>query len=354
MSIGFDQFKWAAEQLGLRMDPEEPGGRSSRILLDGEVDGTRVHVEQWTDQFVHVNFSGFLDPPADLRLSIRTAGIASKLGELLGKHSIKVGDPAFDAAFDVNGDEPERIKALLTPGIRALLLVWAKADVRFYVTDEGVFLFALPGIYSTMDPEELVKDVRATASLAKALSVGLNFVPSSTILAPHVEAWRAYAETHGLAFSASPLRIWGGLDGAQLVTRATAIHDHDYGVDVRLRFERRLPWFLRVRPVRFFDFLERTGDAVHAATGDPAFDAELRLTTTNPARTKKLLDDETRATLLQLHHDHGDLVLDSDGLSIRTRSMIDPAAFSRLADRVARVAQKLVIEPFVPRTFGSY
>lgn len=344
MSIGFEQFTLVANELGLRMDPTESKFLSSRITLDGEVDSARVLVEQWVGQWVHVDFCAFIDPPADLRLSIRTAGLAAKLGELLGKHDIEVGDPAFDAAFDIKADEPARAEALLTPALRDSLLAWKKSNAQFYVTDEGVFLSVMVGGVvpsSTLDVETLVANTRALAALARSFSVALRGVPSSTILAAHVDAWRAYAATHGLEFSASPLRAWGNLGGAPFVARATAVDDHAYGVDLRLRFERPLPWLLRVRPARFFDFLERTGDAAHEATGDAEFDRELRVTTGDPAAMKALLDDGVRAALLELHRAEGDILVDSDGLSVRSKTMADPSTFGGIVDRVAIVAQTL-------------
>lgn len=341
MTIGFDQFAWVARLHGLSMEPKESALLSSYVALDGEVDGVRVHVRQWVGQFVHVELSAFVDPPADMRLSIRTAGLGTKLGHLLGKHDVDVGDPAFDEAFEVKGDEPERVKALLTPELRAGLLAWKRANASFYVTDEGAFLFTLPGAYSTLSAETLEANLLATVSLARALREALRHVPPSTVLAAHVEAWSEYAASHGLGFAASPLRAWGTLDGSAFVARAVAVANHDYGVDLRLRFPVRLPWSISVRPARFFDFLERTGDAVRIVTGDPDFDHELHVVTTDPAGAKAFLDDDVRAALLGLHRDEGDLSLDADGMSVRTKTMTDPAGFGRIVDRVARVAHDL-------------
>lgn len=338
MTLGYEQFQWAAENLGLHIDPSSSHRLSDRVTLDGELDGLRVEVEQWAGQFVHVDFTAHLAPQADLRLSIREAGVASKLGELLGRHDITVGDPGFDSAFVVKADEPARAAALLTPALRESLMQWKRSGAVFYITDECVKLFVLPGTMTTLGAADLVANLQAVAALARALSDALRAVPPSEHLGPHIAAWRDYAARYGLGFSPSPLRAWGSLEGADFVARATAVHDHAWGVDLSMRFTQRLPWFVRVRHARFFDFLERTGDAAHTATGDEAFDHALRVTTTDPARAQRLLDRAVRAALLDLQTHEGDVVLDRGGLSVRTRAMADPSTFGRVVDRVAAVA----------------
>lgn len=341
MTDGPEEFRRVGAQLGLALSPAEPAPYDTRFALDGLVDGVRVHLQQWMGQFVHVDFAAFLDPPADLRLSVRPAGVASRLGELLGRHDIRTGDADFDAALDVHADEPARAQALLTAPVRAALLAWAGSNARFELTDEGVSLYVVPGAYSTLDVDDIVANVRAAAALAARVNEALRGVPSSTRLAADIAAWRAYAGAHALAFSASPLRATGALHGAWLAARAVATEGGAYGVELRLRFEAPLPWSLRVRPARFFDFLERTGEASPAATGDADFDREFRVTTTDPARTRALLDADVRAALLGLHRGDGAVLLDADGLSVRTAAMTDPAGFGDIVDRVAVVAQKL-------------
>jgi hypothetical protein len=341
MTLGFEPFQWAARQLGVRMEPAESKLLSDRIVLDGTVNGIRVHIVQTKGEIVWVDFAAYLDPPADLRLSVRPAGLASKLGVLLGRHDIEVGEKEFDSAFDIKADEPARAKAFLTPGLREALLTWKKTGAEFWITDEEVHLWTRPGAWSTHSGETIVADARAVAALARTASDALHAVPASTQFAAHVDAWRGYATTHGFAFSASPLRVIGALSGASFVARAVAVSNHDWGVELRLQFTQQLPWFVRVRPSRLFDFLERTGNAVHLATGDAAFDHEFRVTTADAEKTKAFVDADVRSALMELHRDQGGVVLDSDGVSVRTNAMTDPASFGGIVDRVAAVARKL-------------
>lgn len=340
MSYGYEDFAEIARKLGFRIDPPQANRWSGTHTIEGVLDGIWIRAHQWQGQYVHVELSAYFDPPADLRLTIQPAGVVSKLGHFLGAHDIEVGDPAFDSAFDVKGDEPERVKALLTPTVQRALIAWKKAGVPFRVTDEQISYWTTPGTYSSFNQAELENELRATAGLARVLSDALRSVPSSSILAPHVEAWRAYAGARGLAFSASPLRVAGTLDGASIVARATAVDDAAWGVDVRLRFAEPLPFLLRVRPKRIFDFLELSM-AVHVEMNDEAFDRELRVTTAEPNAARAFLSGEVVAALLALHLEEGDVSLDSEGLAVRTKSMTDPALFGRIVDRVAIVTAKL-------------
>jgi hypothetical protein len=341
MAFDVDQLGVVAQELGLRLSPEKPSALDADVHLDGVVEGVRVHVHQWQAQFVHLFFTAQLELPLDLRLDIKPAGIVSKVGELLGKHDIHTGDEAFDAAFDVHGDEPDRVKALLTPAVRASLLGWKKANADFRLTDDGVQLFVLAGVYSTKAADEIIPDIRATAALVRTVSVASEQIPPSALLANQIAEWQTYAARASFEVSASPLRMCGSLDGASFVARAVAVEGGEWGVDLQLRFATPLPWRIHVRPARFFDFMEATGDAKRGKTGNEEFDEELRITTADPERTRVLLNDDTRAALLALHREHGAVVLDSEGLSIRTASMVAPHAFPALFPHVARVAHEL-------------
>jgi hypothetical protein len=74
-----------------------------------------------------------------LRFTIYRKGIFSELGKLLGMQDIEVGDPEFDEAFIVKGNDEYRIRELLAgPRLRALFL--AQRKIRLVVKDdEGWF-----------------------------------------------------------------------------------------------------------------------------------------------------------------------------------------------------------------------
>ncbi|MGE0791218.1 MAG: hypothetical protein AB7S26_36430 [Sandaracinaceae bacterium] len=340
MTFGYPTMKVVADELGLRIDPPEQPLFGGVHTLHGELGGVRVYVRQWQGQFAHLELTAYLDPPADMRLSIEPAGVIARLGHALGRRGIEVGDPRIDGAFDVRADEPERARALLDPQVCAALLAFKRANTRFHVSDEAIFFAPIQGAYSSPSREELTHDIRAIVRLASAIHDAMRHVPSSTMLATYIDAWRAHAHAHDLQFSATPLRVWGMVEGTWVGARATAA-EGGYGVDVRLRFTPRLPFDLHVRPVRFFDFLPRAGGAVHTKTGDAAFDREFCVTTTQEARARAFLDARIRGVLETLRREHGDVVLSQDGLSVRASSMTDPTMFTRVAERAVSMARVL-------------
>ncbi len=340
MTIGFQAHKEVALKLGLRIDPSEGAFTLAKHTIDGVLDGVRLQVYQWQGQYVHVEFTAWLNPPADMRLVIEPAGIGSKLGHFLGKHDIEIGEPTFDAAFTIKADEPERAKKLFTPELQEVLLGWKRAGANLRITDETVHYWLIPGAWKSLTKDELENDIRVLVVLARALNAALTGVPSSQIHAPHVDAWRSYAAARSLDFSSSPLRVMGKLEGSLVSARAVAVDDQKYGVDLQLHFDEPLPFTLRVRPKRFFDFLEATGEASNIAI-DPAFDDEFRTITTDDVKARAFLDPAIRSALHDLHVADGDVTLDARGISVRTKTMTDPASFGGIVDRVAAVARKI-------------
>ena len=74
-----------------------------------------------------------------LRFLVYRKGVFSDLGKLLGMQDIEVGDPPFDEAFVVKGDDEPTIRLLLSdPKLRALLAAQPKLRLRVK-DDEGWF-----------------------------------------------------------------------------------------------------------------------------------------------------------------------------------------------------------------------
>ncbi len=341
MTFGYDDFGAVAQRLHFRIDPPEKHLLAAEHSIDGVLDGVHVYVRQWQGQWVHVEFTAWLTPALDLRLLIERESVGAKLGHLVGRHDIEIGDPELDRAWKIKADEPERAKALFTPAVRAAMLGWKKSGVPLRITDETVSFWVTPGAYSTLSQPVLEQDIRAAVGLVTALAAATPNVPSSTLFAEYVEAWRAYATARGLELTASPLRVSGRLDGSPFTARAVATDERRWGVDVHLAFDEPLPFALRVRPKRFFDFMVLSGEPPHLELGDPAFDGELRTSTTEPPKAKAFLDEGVRRALLELHATAGDVQLDERGLAVRTKTMTDPETFGRIAERVALVARKL-------------
>ena len=80
----------------------------------------------------YVNADGF-------RFTIYREGIFSGLGKLLGMQDIEVGDPEFDEAFIIQGNDESKVRDLLAdPKLRALIA--AQPEIHLTVKDsEGWF-----------------------------------------------------------------------------------------------------------------------------------------------------------------------------------------------------------------------
>ena len=95
------------------------------INNDGESQSTRIRAP-------YVNPEGF-------RVTIYRKGFFSNLGKLLGMQDIEVGDPEFDEAFIIKGNDEGKVCGLFAnPKIRQMIL--AQPKIRLEVKDsEGWF-----------------------------------------------------------------------------------------------------------------------------------------------------------------------------------------------------------------------
>ena len=90
----------------------------------------------------HVTYTRMRAPyvnPEGFRFTIYRKGLFSDLGKLLGMQDIEVGDPEFDEAFIIKGNDEVRVRDLFAdPEIRSL--IQAQPKIRLEVKDsEGWF-----------------------------------------------------------------------------------------------------------------------------------------------------------------------------------------------------------------------
>jgi hypothetical protein len=95
------------------------------IYNDGETQATRIRAP-------YINPEGF-------RFTIYRKGLFSDLGKLLGMQDIEVGDPEFDEAFIIKGNDEDRVRVLFSdPQVRRL--IHDQPQIRLDVKDsEGWF-----------------------------------------------------------------------------------------------------------------------------------------------------------------------------------------------------------------------
>jgi hypothetical protein len=346
MVANFESLRHVARELGLAMEPREQAVGTTTALLSGSVSGMPVELEQWALDYLHVYTRAFFTPAADLGLTIEPAGLGAKVGALLGWNDVQVGNAAVDDAYVIHGREPERVAKLFTPAVTERLILWKGAD--FLVTDECVHL-SLPmaplwftGALTTRDihsPEDLTNNLRATVDLAATIEAALRALPPSTLLAPWADTFRAYADAHRLAFSASPLSVTGELGGGQLTIHPRVTRDSVVmSVGVRLS----LPAALRVRAKRVTDVFARLRPSGGPApTGDQEMDELFTVTVAEGSPAMAWLTEPVRRGLVALQKDSGDVEIDGRGLTLTTRALPAPEAFPALLDRVGEITRGL-------------
>jgi len=111
----------------------------------------QVQVQPWTltldtytvnTQHSHVTYTRMRAPyvnPEGFRFTIYRKGFFSELGKLLGMQDIEVGDPDFDEAFIIKGNDEARVQNLFADA-RLRELVQRQPTIRLDVKDsEGWF-----------------------------------------------------------------------------------------------------------------------------------------------------------------------------------------------------------------------
>jgi hypothetical protein len=372
MVLGIDAFRTAAETLHLRLEaPEKSWWRDYELaLLEGTIDGTRVLVQQGVTQEAgrpqtRVYFHAAVEPPLDLglKISMRASGYTNS--NPLGPQDVH-GSAAFDAAFAVEGAEPQRVRTFFTDDVRSALIAWHNARrierysehknwMEFWVSDESVILCLEPGAFAlglakAIVLEELVADVRATVALAKAVERAAKSVPPSALLATHAATWRAFAASRGFTFTDSPFRMTGSFAGTPFAARAVSTKGPTYGVELTMPFAKPLPLYMRLgRRERWYEFSKRFAAYPDAwtewvkpkKTGHSDFDHEFRVIATNGELESAVLNEEVRAALLGLTRMYEHVHMTTDCISVRTNEFVPPAQLEDVLAPLAAI-EKLV------------
>jgi hypothetical protein len=111
----------------------------------------QAHVGPWTitlDDFIdesecsHVTYTRMRAPyinPEGFRFTIYRKSLFSDLSKLMGMQDIEVGDPEFDEAFIINGNDEDRVRQLFS-ACKIRQMIHSLPDIRLTVKDsEGWF-----------------------------------------------------------------------------------------------------------------------------------------------------------------------------------------------------------------------
>ena len=283
----------------------------------------------------------FLQPPVDLGLAVHGQGfLSSTLGALFGAQDVPVGDPAFDAAFVVKGDEPVRVAALLREDLRRYLL-------RLHADRAGIHLYDAGGHLeqrgSVADERWVEWALRAVATVGRLSNEARASVPVAGPLAPHRAAWLEYARAAGLSGMDTPLCVWGRMEGASVAAYAIRSGPSQYRLEVLVRFDASLGMGLLVRPTRTLDGIASLFGGQDHALGDAAFDPQFVVKAPRADRLSQILDADVRRRILDLASRGAAVQIRDDGVTVRAAAFpSEPTDVPRLvaeAKGVARAVQ---------------
>ncbi len=340
MFTNYGPYYEAARLNGLTALPA--GGPSiftAEIRVSGWMGGRPVFVERRIGRNPTAVFRAGLRPSLDLGLDLAPSGIVSTLATLAGRVDIEVGDAAFDDAFVVRGDEPERVKALLSPRLRAALMACAKSPLA--IDDHELTLHYGAGIFGVADDLETInRSLKSLVSIGAEIDAARAAVPPAADVAPLVVQLAAYARERNLscAFD-TPSRVIGKVGELTLWITARRRKKNATDLEVMLQFEQPLDFDFGITTARTGFDAWLTGQDVQV--GDAEIDRAFDIRTEQPQRLVALLDEGARRSLLDLGKGRV-LQLDRTGLRLVDDARdLAPVALPALIERAADMLKTL-------------
>jgi hypothetical protein len=165
--LGVDQaWREAARRLRGRFD--EAGSTLTRTRhIDGVVDGQGIELYHTRgdgagSSGVQTRCCASVDFSGGLSLKVASHGFWSKLASSLGGQDVETGDEAFDRAFAVKTNDPDRARVWLTPEIRHAI---RRLDDHCLEMSLGELMVTTSGIETRADA--LVELAEVTAAVAR-------------------------------------------------------------------------------------------------------------------------------------------------------------------------------------------
>jgi hypothetical protein len=170
----FNAMKELAAELGMTLHPSDPGYFDiySTVTVTGDFKGHLVIFERQAALYT-VHTRVVLSPSLPLKVTLEREGLVTRLARLVGLPDVEVGDEAFDAAFKITTEEPEKLKKLLTPEARAALHALLKNGGSPQVTDLFVDVQRTFIVGELWEGEQLLLDLDPCIAAARALEDGV-------------------------------------------------------------------------------------------------------------------------------------------------------------------------------------
>lgn len=325
-----------AERLGLHYASDQIYGSlaGQHVRLFTETRGSGKNRRTYTVA------AGMVVPGFDLGLAVYRHGWMSSLGEWMGMTDITVGDPTFDTAFVVKGDEPHRVQALLAHGgLRAALHQVLASRWAFTVRDEG-FRVECNGI--TSDAAWLEWALRSAGQIAGFLGEAREAVPCASVLTPHRDTWVQFAHATGLTGMDTPLCMSGRYEGRSIAAYAVRTGAMTYAVEVLVRFDQPLGRGLFVRPQGALDAIGALFGGLDHGVGDAEFDRRFVVKATSADGLATIFDAEVRAQMLDLVTRVGSIQVRDDGVTLRASQFSpDPTDVPKLVAGARKLSDRI-------------
>jgi hypothetical protein len=316
----YEAYRHLAHNLGLRLSTD-PGMMTFTFDVYGDVDGHPVRMQRICGGGARIDISVSLRPHLDLGLGITRTGVVSKVAEWLGKQDIQVGDAAFDAAFTLRGDEPDRVRALLSPDVRGVISSMSMST--YEITDGEVTCGHRCGTVESS--EELERDLREAVWIARAVGAAYMQVPPAAALRAHYDCLAQYAVERQLRIAATPLWLEGKIEGTSVFVRGERAGANTFFLHLAASLGQPFasPFSIEPKPNPKSDTFEE----VFTVRSDHA------------------LDDDLRTRLMGLHRAHAAPSIRGGDIALRVPSTIEPTQVPRLleslTDLLARVDRTL-------------
>lgn len=243
-----------------------------------------------------------LERPLGLGLVLRRKGLRDRLRRRKGPRVDLRGDP-LERSVELFGDDPDRVRALLGPAVRAVLVPVLERWKDLVVTDQTIRIHLPRPLARAAELRQLVADMRA---LSAALHASRAELPPPPVLAGRAGEWAELGRALGLALEPQYPGLSGTMDGrAVRVTPMRATEG--YVTEIRVGFRAHPRVGLRIRSQEEPDGYWSVGQDIQC--GDADFDRAFVVKGWDPDLVRGLLAPEVRAGLAALQR-HGKLDVD--------------------------------------------
>ncbi|AKT42047.1 hypothetical protein [Chondromyces crocatus] len=339
--VRWSEVQKAADQLGFSSHGNKASGRIQGRRVSLELDGFDHHAQLFV--------RGWLSPPLDLGLSLLPRATARQQQGRLAFDEL-----GLDRAFLLEGDEPARIRSLLTPPLREQLLALHRASYDLRLDDSGCTLSTRLSV--GIGPAWIIEAATATAKTIHLIESARETLEPAAPLALHAPGLRTLAATHHLTFTTTPLAASRRADGRWTGIRSARTDRGRHHLIVRINLDPRHGLSPAARKEPRLDPLRSLLGGSAPRIVDDAFARRFHLT--SPLQGRSLIascDPFVREALLAVDDRVGTVLLDDHGIHVE---QIEPAilpetltwAFNTLLD----VRQRLERKPLHSDVDSSY